>query len=135
MMPTATPEIRETAQIAFKHFTNGLATGQWSAFLDMLTEDFTFWFPVGPFQGTNVGKAKAAEFFTYVTEKIFTQGLSVTQQRVTSNETTVVFEVQSQGQMIGYSYQNQGAISFDIRGNQVCGYREYLGVLFQIKKE
>ncbi|MGH2412513.1 MAG: nuclear transport factor 2 family protein [Microcystaceae cyanobacterium] len=126
------PKIMETAQTAFKHFTDGLATGQWSAFLDMLTEDFTFWFPVGPFQGTNVGKARASEFFPYVTEKIFTQGLSVTLQRITSNETTVVFEIQSEGQMLGHAYQNQAAISFDVRENQICGYREYLGVLFQI---
>jgi ketosteroid isomerase-like protein len=127
------PKILETAQTAFGHFTHGLATGQWGAFLEMLTEDFTFWFPVGPYQGTNVGKDKAAKFFHYVTEKIFTQGLTVTLERVTSNETTVVFEIRSTGQMLGYPYQNQAAIAFDIRDDRVCAYREYLGVLYQIK--
>jgi hypothetical protein len=28
--------------------------------------------------------------------------------------------------------QNQAAIAFDVRGNQICGYREYLGVVFQL---
>ncbi len=35
--------------------------------------------------------------------------------------------------MFGHPYENQGAISLDIRGDKVCGYREYLGVLYQIK--
>lgn len=56
----------ETAQQAFHHFTYGLATAEWQSFLDMLTEDFTFWFPVGPYQGLNVGKEKAAAFCQYV---------------------------------------------------------------------
>lgn len=42
-MSTATPEIMATAQVAFQAFTNALATGEWEAFLDMLTEDFTFY--------------------------------------------------------------------------------------------
>ncbi|PMB12288.1 ketosteroid isomerase, partial [Fischerella thermalis CCMEE 5328] len=34
---------------AFAYFQHGLETGDWKKFLDMLTEDFTFWFPMGKF--------------------------------------------------------------------------------------
>ncbi|PMB41483.1 ketosteroid isomerase, partial [Fischerella thermalis CCMEE 5330] len=53
---------------AFAYFQYGLETGDWKQFLDMLTEDFTFWFPMGKFHGLNVGKQRAQEFFQYVTQ-------------------------------------------------------------------
>ena len=133
-MKSPTSAIINTAQTAFQAFSHGLATGEWDTFLGQLTEDFSFWFPVGPYQGTNVGKERAREFFNYVSEKAFPQGLSVTLQRMTSNESTVVFEIQSQGKLFDYPYRNQVAISFDVRDDKICGYREYLGVLFQLTK-
>lgn len=60
----------ETAQQAFQHFSHGLATGEWQPYLDMLTEDFTLWFPLGEFRGKNVGKERAAAFFQYLSEKL-----------------------------------------------------------------
>lgn len=116
----------EVAHRAFQHFTHGLATGEWQQFLDMLTEDFTFWFPMGPYQGLNVGKERAIAFFQYVSEA-FSQGLSVTLDRVTSNETTVVFEFRDEGLLFGQPYKNRVAVSFDVRGDKICGYREYFG--------
>jgi ketosteroid isomerase-like protein len=131
MVNQLNPEALAIAQQTFQHFAAGLATAQWQPFLDMLTDDFTFWFPAGPFRGWNVGKDRAAEFFQAVAQ-IFDQGLSVTVQRTTQNDTTIVFEIQSSGVMLGQPYQNQAAIAFDVRGNQICGYREYLGVVFQL---
>ena len=130
MSPTES-EILTTAHNAFEKFSQGLATGEWQPFLAMLTDDFSFWFPVGKYQGLNVGKAKAEEFFQSVST-VFPGGLELTLERCTNSETTVVFEVRSQGNMLGHPYINQAAISFDIRGNQVCAYREYLGVLYQL---
>ena len=120
------PETLAVAQQGFQFFTHGLATGDWQAFLDMLTDDFSFWFPIGPYHGLNEGKARAADFFKYVNET-FNQGLVVTLDRVTSNATTVVFEFRDQGQMRGQPYKNRVAVSFDVRGNKICGYREYFG--------
>ncbi|HBB30601.1 MAG TPA: ketosteroid isomerase [Cyanobacteria bacterium UBA8803] len=116
----------EVAQQAFGHFTKGLATGEWQPFVDMLTEDFTFWFPVGSYHGLNVGKERAIAFLEYVSET-FKGGLSVTLDRVTSNETTVVFEFRDEGMMRGEPYKNRIAVSFDVRGNKICSYREYFG--------
>ena len=116
----------EVAHQAFSHFTQGLATGEWNQFLDMLSEDFTFWFPVGSYHGLNVGKHRAREFFEYASEA-FKPGLSVTLERVTSSETTVVFEFRDEGWLRGEPYKNRIAVSFDVRGNQICAYREYFG--------
>ncbi len=120
------PDTMEVAQRAFGHFTQGLGTGDWNQFLGMLTEDFTFWFPVGPYHGLNVGKERADEFFKYVSEA-FSQGLSVTLDRITSNETTVVFEFRDEGLLRGEPYKNRIAVSFDVRDDKICAYREYFG--------
>lgn len=120
------PETLEVANRAFQHFQNGLATGEWDPFIKMLTEDFTFWFPVGPFQGLNQGQERAREFFQYVA-KSFPQGLYITLERVTSNETTVVFEFRDEGKLQGQLYKNRVAISMDVRGDRICNYREYFG--------
>ncbi|MCX7595454.1 MAG: nuclear transport factor 2 family protein [Fischerella sp.] len=117
----------KVAYQAFEYFIHGLETGEWNLFLDMLTEDFTFWFPMGKFHGLNVGKKRAQEFFRYVTQA-FTPGLKLTSlDRVTSNETTVVFEFRDEGKLFGEPYKNRVAVSFDVREDKICGYREYFG--------
>lgn len=117
----------KVAHQAFEHFTHGLATGEWNQFLDLLTEDFSFWFPMGKYHGLNVGKQTAKEFFQYVSEA-FSPGLTLTSlDHVTSNETTVVFEFRDEGMLLGQPYKNRVAVSFDVRGDKICGYREYFG--------
>ncbi|MFM5981657.1 MAG: nuclear transport factor 2 family protein [Sphaerospermopsis kisseleviana] len=117
----------KTAQQAFEHFTQGLETGEWQAFLDMLTDDFTFWFPMGKFQGLNTGKERAKEFFEYVSEA-FKPGLKLTSlDNITRNEKTVIFEFRDEGNLFGQPYKNRVAVAFDVRGDKICSYREYFG--------
>ncbi len=128
---TSMAEVSEnTLKVAHQGFANlqhGLATGEWEPLLAMLTEDFCFWFPVGSYHGLNHGKKQAQEFFTYVSE-VFENSIRLTSiERITSNETTVVFEFRDEGRLKGEPYKNRIAISFDIRGDQICGYREYMG--------
>jgi ketosteroid isomerase-like protein len=47
--------------------------------------------------------------------------------RVTSNETTVVFQFRDEGILFGGAYKNRVAVSFGVRGNKICSYREYFG--------
>jgi ketosteroid isomerase-like protein len=61
------------------------------------------------------------------------QGLTLTLERVTSNETTVVFEFPSEGLLRGNPYQNQIAVSFDVRGDKICAYREYMAIVIPPK--
>jgi ketosteroid isomerase-like protein len=124
---TAMARTMEVARRAFDQFRHGLAKGEWEPFLKMLADDFTFYFPTGKYQGQHVGKAKAAEFFKYVSET-FSEGVTVTEvMRVTGNETTVVFEFKDEGKLRGQPYKNRVAVSFDVRGEQIVAYREYFG--------
>ena len=93
----------QVAEQAFQAFAAGLASGDWTPFLACLSDDFTFWFPAGPFKGINHGKARAAEFFA-LASTMFPEGLTVVVQQVTSNSTTVVYEVRSSGTMLGQPY-------------------------------
>ena len=130
-MPGASADTLQVADRAFQAFAHGLAEGDWTAFLGCLSDDFTFWFPAGPFKGLNHGKDRAADFFAMVS-KVFPAGLTVTVQQVASNPTTVIYEVRSEGVMLGQVYENQAAIALEIKDDHVCAYREYLGVVFQL---
>lgn len=117
----------KVAQQAFDNLIHGLATSDWEPLLNLLTDDFTFWFPIGPYHGLNVGKERARNFFEYVTE-VFGKTLKLTSlERVTSSETTAVFEFCDEGIALGEPYKNRIAISFDVRDDKICDYREYLG--------
>ena len=125
--PKKVAETLAVGMRGFEHFKHGLAKGEWQPFFEMLTDDFTFYFPSGKYQGLNAGKAKAIEFFSYVSTA-FNQGLNVTEVlRVTANETTVVFEFRNEGPLRGETYKNRVAISWDIHGDKISGYREYFG--------
>ncbi|MBS9386608.1 MAG: nuclear transport factor 2 family protein [Dolichospermum sp. BR01] len=126
-MITKSENTLKIAHQAFAYFTQGLETGNWQAFLDMLTDDFTFWFPMGKFHGLNIGKERAKEFFEYVSEA-FQAGIKITSlDNITSNEKTVIFEFRDEGNLFSNPYKNRVAVAFDIRDNQVCAYREYFG--------
>jgi ketosteroid isomerase-like protein len=114
------------AHRAFDHFSHGLQSGEWEPFLSMVSDDFHFFFPVGQYRGAHVGREKAREFFAYV-HSVFPGGLTVMLDRVTANESTVVFEFRDEGEMRGAPYRNRVAVSFDVRGDRIAGYREYFG--------
>jgi ketosteroid isomerase-like protein/uncharacterized protein (DUF1330 family) len=129
---TRTPKVRTpkaVAEEAFADFRSGLATGEWEPFLDRLSDDFTFHFPLGKYQGLNEGKDKAAEFFAFVSQ-VYSDGLFIDQVHgVTAEGTRVVFEFSDHGLMFGKPYKNQVAISLDVCGERICGYREYFGLV------
>ena len=117
---------------AFEKFRLGLKTGDWSDFTDLLTDDFTFFFPQGKWHGEHRGKAKALEFFPYVTS-VFPGGINVVSlDHVHVSGDTVMLEFKDEGTMAlpgspPKPYRNRVAIAFDFRGDRVSGYREYFG--------
>jgi len=129
---TRAPRVRTAktvAEEAFADFRIGLATGEWTPFLDRLSDDFTFHFPMGRYQGLNKGKDKAAEFFAYVSQ-VYADGLFIDEvSGVTAEGTRVVFEFSDHGVMFGQPYANKVAISLDVCGERICGYREYFGLV------
>ncbi|MGC9526526.1 MAG: nuclear transport factor 2 family protein [Limnospira sp.] len=135
MMRTPSPETLETAQIGFDRFKRGLATGEWEAFLEMLTDDVTFFFPAGPYKGLNHGVQKLGDFLRSATRTVFAGGLTLDEERISGGDTTVIFEARSRGKIWGNPYENQVAIAFEIRGDRICSYREYLAVSFTLAPE
>jgi ketosteroid isomerase-like protein len=123
----AAPDARAVADQAFTRLTDGLAGRPWDPFFDLLADDLTFSFPMGKYVGTHQGKAKAVEFFRYVSTA-FPKGLTVTEVlRRTGAGTTFVVEFRDEGELRGEPYKNRVAISLDVCGAKICGYREYFG--------
>jgi len=122
----------EKGRATFERFRRGLGTGDWSGFTDLLTDDFTFYFPQGKWHGEHRGKAAALEFFAYVTS-VFPGGIRVVSlDRVHVSGDTVMLEFKDEGTIAPPGapprpYKNRVAIAFDFRGEHVCGYREYFG--------
>jgi uncharacterized protein (DUF1330 family)/ketosteroid isomerase-like protein len=120
---------REVAEAAFADLRHGLASGEWEPFLEHLSDDFTFHFPLGRYQGLNRGKAKAEEFFHFVS-RAYPDGLDVYEVvGVTAEGNRVVFEFRDRGELRGAPYENLVAISLDVCGEKICGYREYFGLV------
>jgi ketosteroid isomerase-like protein len=124
--PVATPA-RAVADQAFARLTTALGSGTWEPFFELLADDFTFSFPTGKYVGTHKGKAAAMEFFRFVSTA-FPAGITVTEvMRRTGSDSTFVFEFRDEGQLRGEPYKNRVAISLDVCGSKICGYREYFG--------
>ena len=108
-------------------FTKGMTTHEWEDFLGMLTDDFEFFFPTGEWNGLHKGKAKAAEYFGLV-KKIAPGGFTIVELMHTSvSEDAIVFEFKDEAVLFGKEYKNRVAMSWTIRGEQICGQREYFG--------
>jgi ketosteroid isomerase-like protein len=123
----APPPPQAVADQAFDGLTRGLATGRWEPFFELLADDFTFWFPTGKYLGEHKGKAQAVEFFRYVSSA-FPGGIKVVEVlRRSGGGTTFVYEFRDEGTLRGEPYRNRVAISLDVCGQKICGYREYFG--------
>jgi ketosteroid isomerase-like protein len=123
-MSNLSPEAMEVALVAFEAFSQGLASGQWQPFLDLLTEDVAFWFPQEPFQGLHQGKDQAIAFLHWVSQAIPWHS-SLTLERLTGNPTTAIFEVQLAGPTIQPGC-DRAMIAFEIRDNKISAFRQYL---------
>ncbi len=48
---------------------------------------------------------------------------------VNAEDDRVVFELRDSGKLRGQPYRNLVAISLDVRGEKISGYREYFGLV------
>ncbi|QSJ15958.1 nuclear transport factor 2 family protein [Nostoc sp. UHCC 0702] len=119
----------KTAQQAFDHLAKGWATGDYQPYIDMLSDHVSFWLPVGkqrsqPF--AYEGKQQIIARLQARTEKGDRLTFS-SPDRVTSNNTTVTFEFESQGTIASLPFKGRNAISFDVKGGKISAVREYFG--------
>lgn len=118
--------ITRTALNAWRHLADAHREGDFSGYLAMITDDYVFSMPLGEFRGRNVGRERAAECYRQIAASEpklkFHEPLRVTRQG-----DTVVIEFEDEGTIKGQPYHNRIASSFDVRGERICGYREYFG--------
>jgi limonene-1,2-epoxide hydrolase len=126
MTDTTTNVNIDIALQAFVYLAERHQKGNFQPYLDMLTDDYTFYAPADGFRGKNVGKGRAAAFYHTITaaKPNFTFSKPL---RITSNGFTVVIEFTDEGTLMGQPYFNRIASSFDIKEGKICGYREYFG--------
>ncbi|MCH9648123.1 MAG: hypothetical protein K0U98_07790 [Deltaproteobacteria bacterium] len=83
--------------------------------------------PSGQFLGNHHGKHKAKEIFAFVS-KAFPKGIHIRQiDSVTAEGDRGEFE--GEGELRGKPYEKLVAISLDVCGEKICGYREYCGLV------
>ena len=118
--------VTQTALAAWRQLKAAHDAGDFGGYLAMLTDDYTFSMPVGEFRGQHVGRDRAAECYRQIAASEpklrFHDPLRVTRQG-----NTVVVEFEDEGTIQGRPYRNRIASSFDVRGDRICGYREYFG--------
>lgn len=116
----------KTAQKAFDHFSQGIASGNWQPLLDMLTDDCTARIPVAKFKTENSGKNTIAAYFRFLSQELKIKAI-LTPVSVTSNQNTVGFEFTVKGTAAGKPTSTHNTVFFDVRGDKVSGFREYFG--------
>ena len=103
----------EVAQRALQGLADIHKGGSIEPYLDMLTDDYTFYMPLGEFRGKNVGRERAAECYRWV-QSMNPKFVYESPHHVTSHGNTVVFEFEDHGTLMGKSYHNRIAASFDV---------------------
>ena len=118
------------ARRAWDGFVAGRATGDWTAFLDTLSDDVTFFISSpGPFQGENHGKHRIEDFAQHAAAHGDDRIRFEEPVRVSREGTTVVFEAWDDGSDDSGEMANRVAISFDVDDGRIITVREYVGVM------
>lgn len=119
-------QVRATALRAWHGLAEGHRNGNFQAYLDLLTEDYVFSMPLGEFRGRNVGRDRAARCY----EAIMQAKPRLTflePSLIAVHNSTAVIEWEDEGTLMNMPYRNRIVGVFEVRGEQICGYREYFG--------
>ena len=121
--------ILNIAQQAFAVFVQGWITGDFQPFLEMLTDEFTFWYPYGNHRGKFTGQAGKAQMITKCHEhsKAGDHLTFSLPHHITSSDTTVMFEFECEGVINQESYQGRIVIALEVTNEKISGFREYFG--------
>lgn len=124
-----TEQTRKVGTQAWNRFQNAWETGEWQPFLDMLTDDFTFWFPQGEFRGRFSGRKGKERVVAWANfHRKAGNRVRTVPTHVSVGENTIIFENESESIPAG-SYKNWEAVAFEVRGEKISALREYWGNL------
>jgi ketosteroid isomerase-like protein len=118
----------DLAREAMDRFRQGMATGSWKPFIELLAPDFTMRVPVGELRGHNAGREEAVQHFSKL--RLMRVRLSLGEPTTeTTDGRTTIFELEVTGTLYGRPYRNHLAFAFDVEGGKVRAMREYFGDL------
>jgi hypothetical protein len=122
-------ETLDVAAEAFRGLQRGAATGDWSGFVEMLSDDARIMIPVpadveNPPEGLLVGKHIAEMLFaSHHDEKV--QGAQLECKRASGNGNLVVLECRVEGNLNGELVANFFVFAFEVAGRQIAAMYEY----------
>ena len=119
----------EVARAAFLGLQRGAATGDWSEFVSLLSEEVRIMIPVpageeNPPEGVLVGKEIARQMFAGHHEEQV-NGAHLECKRVAANGPLVVLECRVEGMLGGESVANHFVFVFEVGGGQITSMYEY----------
>ncbi len=115
-----------TASRALDNWIHAIETRDWGPYLNMLTEDYTFWLP-------EVGFAYKTSDLLFSNEQLVDSSFNERRleafknepSRISYGDTHVVFEFIYDANTTEECFQNCLAVSFDIIGDKINACREY----------
>lgn len=119
----STAEQIAVATEAAQHWANGAATGDWTAFMQLLAEDVRFSVPVPSVPPTGATRDEAARFFSYLADNLRTE---LTVKKVLANGGTVGFEIRAEGIHQSRRIVNHILLVLVMDEGVVTGFREYV---------
>ncbi|RDI55175.1 ketosteroid isomerase-like protein [Nocardia mexicana] len=124
-----TPAASRVADRAMDAFDTGWRSGDWQPFLQMLTPEFSFWFPDDPARGRfeGVEGRRAIEEWTRFHGRNGNR-VQGTRLRVRADGNHVSYEYESRGiSESTAAYRNWELIIVEVRGDRISALHEYWG--------
>jgi hypothetical protein len=112
-----------TATTAMRHWTDGAASGDWSALVAMLDPELTFHVPVDGFRGVRQGVPEAKRFFDHLTAVLRAE------LRVTSrlrDGSRFAFEVEVDGRWLDRDFRQALCLVIVTGGGRIRSFHEYV---------
>jgi ketosteroid isomerase-like protein len=126
---------KATLDTAADHFYSGWANGNWEPFIAMLSDDFIFQFPAGPYAGRHVGAGAKDKLVAWAREH-GTAGNRVPNVEMTLRVQAgdwIILNDKGTGMIDGKPYSNLHAIFLRAKDGKIVEFREYFGNLAGFK--
>jgi ketosteroid isomerase-like protein len=116
------------AHQAFAAQQKGMATGDWTNFLGLLSDDIEFCAPAPHLpNGVIYGKPAVAVWLNQSATALNWRGTLIPTEPIIWNTTTAGFECITEAQLAGEIVAHSMVIFYEIENGQVKRFREYIG--------
>lgn len=115
------------AQEALQHWINGVCTGNWQPYLQVVTSDYPFYFANGKYKNKKIDLSKPVAKNGPEEDRL--RNILNSPYTIAASRATVIFEFIYKGTQNGKDFKHCLAIAFDIQGQKIAACREYYGNL------